>query len=248
MTPNIHVASFRNGDHICLFYRDAEEQLATAVPFVQVGLMRGERCLCVLPKERMDALFSGLDASGIDARKEMVRGALITATPEESYLKGGAFDRHQMVSFLDQGMREALNLGFTGYRGTGDLSWCVSDSTACGKMPEYEAMLDRYYPGNSALGICMYDANLFDAVQLDALMNAHRLALISKAHGKRAIRIRNGNAFGDVIFDYESPCLFHYTIQKNDGKELLNMGQESTLTAAMDAVESELRGLQRAEA
>lgn len=245
---DIHVASFRNGDHICLFYRSAEEQLATAAPFVQVGLLRGERCLCVLPPERMDGLFSRLDAGGIDVRKEVSRGALLTATPEESYLKGGSFDRQQMVNFLDDGMREALKLGFNGCRGTGDLSWCVADSNTCGQMPEYEAMLDRYYPGKAALGICMYDANCFDNEQLDRLMEAHRLALTTIGHGKRAIRIRNGGAFGDVIFDYQSPRLFHYTVQKNGAKELLNMGQELTLTAAMDAVESALRALKRASA
>jgi hypothetical protein len=248
MTADIHVASFRNGDHICLFYRNAEEQLATAAPFVQVGLLRGERCLCVLPQERVDGLFSRLEASGIDVRKEVSRGALLMATPEESYLKGGSFDRQQMVEFLDDGMREALKLGFSGCRGTGDLSWCVSDSNTCGQMPQYEAMLDRYYPGKAALGICMYDVNCFDNEQLGRLMEAHRLALTTTSHGKRSIRIRNGGAYGDVIFDYQSPRLFHYTVQKNDAKELLNMGQELTLTAAMDAVESALRALKRASA
>lgn len=153
-----------------------------------------------------------------------------------------------MVNFLDGGMRDALKLGFSGFRGTGDLSWCVSDSNTCGQMPEYEAMLDRYYPGKSALGICMYDASCFDDTQLDRLMKAHRLALTTTSHGKRAIRIRNGEAFGDVIFDYQSLRLFHYTVQKNDVKELLNVGQELTLTAAMDAVESALRALKRSEA
>lgn len=248
MTPNIHAASFRNGDHICLFYRTIEEQLSTAAPFVQLGLLRGERCLCVLPEKKKDRLFSWLDASGVDPQNELSRGALLVLTPEETYLKGGRFDREQMVKLLDDGMREALRLGFTGYRGTGDLSWCVSDSNTCGKMPEYESMLDRYYPGKTALGICMYDANLFEDIELDKLMQAHRLALTTTNHGKRVIRLRKGNAFGDVIFDYESPHLFHYTVQKNDAKELLNMGQESTLTAAMDAVESALVVLNPANA
>jgi hypothetical protein len=248
MTPDIHVASFRNGDHICFFYRNAEEQILTAAPFVQVGLLRGERCLCVLPKSRIDGLFSWLDAHGIDATAEVQRGSLVLATPEETYLQGGNLNRSQMVKLLDDAMREALKLGFTGFRGTGDLSWSISDTNVCGQMPEYEAMLDRCYPGTSSLGICMYDANLCDEAHLNQLMEAHRLALIVPGPGKREIRIRSGKAFGDVIFDRESTQLFHYTIQRSDRKELLGVGQESSLTAAMDAVESSLRTLNRASA
>jgi hypothetical protein len=248
MNHDIHVASFRNGDHICFFYQDAAEQISTAGPFVQVGLQRGERCMCVLPKSRIDDLFSWLDAHGINADAETARGALLIATPQESYLQGGHFDRSQMVRLLDDAMRESLQLGFTGFRGTGDLSWAVTDSNACSQLAEYEKMLDRYYPGTTSLGICMYDAKLFDDSRLNQLMESHRLALIAPSPAKRAIRIRNGRAFGDVIFDRESTRLFHYTVQRSDGNELLTMGQESSLTAAMDAVESHLRTLKIARA
>lgn len=43
-------------------------------------------------------------------------------------------------------MKEAVPRGFTGFRGTGDLSWCVNDMDSCSQMPEYEAALDRYFP------------------------------------------------------------------------------------------------------
>jgi hypothetical protein len=248
MNHDIHVASFRNGDHICFFYQDATEQIATAGPFVKLGLQRGERCLCVLPKDRTDSLFSWLDAHAIDADTETARGALMLATPEESYLQGGTFDRSQMVGLLDSAMRQSLRLGFTGFRGTGDLSWAVTDSNTCGQLAEYEKMLDRYYPGTSSLGICMYDANLFDDSRLNQLMESHRLALVAPGPTKRAIRIRNGQVFGDVIFDRESSGLFHYTVQRSDVNELITLGQESSLTAAMDAVESHLRALNVARA
>jgi hypothetical protein len=39
---------------------------------------------------------------------------------------------------------------------------------------------------------------------------------------------------------------FHYTVQKTGRNELFSVGQEETLTAAMDAVEAALLSLQRA--
>jgi hypothetical protein len=85
-----------------------------------------------------------LRASGINPQKEVARGALLLSSPEEAYLVGGQFDRHAMIKFLDEAMQEAINLGFTGFRGTGDLSWAARDTGACAQMAEYEAMLNKF--------------------------------------------------------------------------------------------------------
>lgn len=235
-----HVVSFRKGDHICLFYKDVEEQLATAAPFVKLGLLADERCLCVLQKDNMERLLSCLDKGGVDCDKQIRDGALLLFRPEEAYLAGGHFDRRAMLKLLDDGMREALALGFTGFRGTGDLSWAARDAEVCGNLPQYEQMLDRYYPGKPALGICMYNCSFFDEAQLAKIMNVHRLGLVESSSGKRSLRIRNGERYGDVVFDRISPALFHYKVQQDNCTNFLSLGQETTLTAAIAAVESVL--------
>jgi DcmR-like sensory protein len=236
--------SFRHGDHICLFYNDINEQTILTVPFVKVGLLRGERCLCVLTTAQSDRLCSSLRASGIDPQKEVSRGALLFATPEEAYLATGKFQREAMVKLLNDGMQEALRLGFTGFRGTGDLTWAARDTGVCAQLPEYETMLDRYYPGTRSLGICMYDMRVFSAGQIDRLLKAHRLAILHPEHSKRAIRIRRDGVFGDVIFDRIRPSsVFHYVIQKDNSQELLMSGQDDSLTGAMNAVEAAIAAL-----
>jgi hypothetical protein len=80
-------------------------------------------------------------------------------------------------------------------------------------------------------------------VLISQVMDAHRVALTCPSPQKRAIRIRNGGAFGDVIFDRTSPSLFHYTVQNKGSSELLNVGQELSLGSAIDAVESAIRSL-----
>jgi hypothetical protein len=241
MHNEVHVVSFRHGDHICSFYRDEEEQMAIAAPFVRVGLLAGERCLCVLPQLQTELLLAALESSGINTSEEIARGALLLATPQQAYLAGGKFQRHAMAKLLDDGMREAVTMGFTGFRGTGDLSWAASDMGACGEMPEYEAMLDKYYPGKRSLGICMYDMRLFSAVQVEILMKAHRLSILHPSEEQRAIRIRKGRIFGDVLFDRTRPSsLFHFVVQKDDSAQVLMSGQDSSLTGAMKAVETVL--------
>lgn len=85
--------------------------MGVAAPFVQIGLLKGD----------------SLRSIGMNPEREVSRGALLVATPEQAYLRGGRFHREEMISFLDQAMKEAVSMGFTGFRGTGDLSWCAND-------------------------------------------------------------------------------------------------------------------------
>jgi hypothetical protein len=238
----IPAISFRQGDHVCLFYREPQEQMDVAAPFVQIGLLRGERCLCVLNSDQTDFLCQSLASRGMDAAHEIARGALLLASPQEAYLRGGRFDRDEMMKLLDDAMREALAMGFTGFRGTGDLSWAAHDTEACGRMPEYEEALDKYYPGQPALGICMYDQRMFTSTQRDTLQKAHRLALLNSSDDKKLVRIRKGKVFGDVVFDRDAQSsLFHFVVQRENSADVLLSGQESTLTGAIGAVENALR-------
>jgi len=241
---DLRVAAFQKGDHVCFFYRDPVDQIATAAEFVQTGLRQGERCLCVLPHGQSRQLVTALERLGVTTQDELSRGSLLLATPEEAYLSAGRFDRHIMVRFLERAMREAVSLGFTGFRGTGDLSWVARDTEACAQMPEYEAMLDRFYPGTASLGICMYNATWFPEGSLERIQRAHRLALMEPDPRKRAIRVRGRQAFGDVTFDRRSPELFHYTVQREGAEECLYAGQEATLSSAMEAVKSALHTLE----
>jgi hypothetical protein len=243
MAHDVCMTSFQKGDHICFFYRDLMERLSTAGAFVQVGLERGERCLCVLPPADSEQLLAWLENAGVDAAHQIASGALIFANPADAYLAAGSFNRELMLQFLDAAMREALKLHFTGFRGTGDLSWAARDLGACSQMPEYEAMLDRYYPGKHSLGMCMYNAGLFGENQLASVLEAHRLALLDSSESRRTLRIRKGRAFGDVTFDPQSPRLFHYTVQKNGSDALLHAGQAASLSAAMEMVNSVVSSL-----
>lgn len=104
-------------------------------------------------------------------------------------------------------------------------------------------MLDKYYPGKRSLGICMYDMRLLSPQQIESLMKAHRLSILHPSEDQRAIRIRKGNIFGDVLFDRARPAsLFHFIIQTDDSVHVLMSGQDSSLTGAMKAVENVLAG------
>ena len=234
----LHAVSFTKGDHICLFYRDWQDQISISAPFVELGLRRQERCLCILPEDRQLSLLEALKDSGVNPRMEIERGALLLLSPEQTYLSDGTFDSARMVELWETIVKESRSLGFECLRAMGDLSWAAPSSACCARLPEYEAVMDRFYPGKPALGLCLYDTRLFAADQLRELMKVHRFALSSPDPSTRAIRIREGRVYGHITFDRRVPSAFHYTVQEDDSPEFLGTGQESSLAVALAKVKN----------
>lgn len=238
MASPVHVLAFTKGDHICFFYRDADDWVSTVAPYVQLGLKRGERCFCVLPAGHAQRLRAELATLGVDTHAQEKRGAFSLLSPEETYLAEGGFDGARMTRLLEAAVKDAALQGFEGFRAMGDLGWAAKDSNCCAQLPAYERIMAKFYPGKPALGLCTYDMRLFDAFMLRELMGLHQLALSSPEPSKRAIQVRNGATFGEIVFDRSVPSLFHYTVQTDDSPVFLASGQEASLSEALSSVKA----------
>src|SRR3712207_2163635 len=86
------------GDHVCLVYEDATEQVATLVPYVKLGLERRERCLYVADDEAIGEVTRYLQNAGVDVGEETARGALHLLTKREAYLRFGYFNPDEVVT------------------------------------------------------------------------------------------------------------------------------------------------------
>src|SRR3712207_4236686 len=102
------IADLRQGDHVCLIYETAAEQLAATVPFVRDGLARGERALYIIDESTLPEVAAALAEGGIDVEHEVWRGALVLATKREAYLHSGVFDPEGMIRFVRQTVQEAV--------------------------------------------------------------------------------------------------------------------------------------------
>ncbi|HZQ92949.1 MAG TPA: MEDS domain-containing protein [Terriglobales bacterium] len=235
-----HVASFRTGDHICLFYRNADERAATLVPFVQVGLLLNERCVCILPPDEALGLKEALAQGGIRVEAAERKGSLRLITPEESYLRGGEFSASAMVELLRGEVLQALASGFHGFRAAGDLAWAVRAPGCYPELAEYESTLAEFVPALPARGLCMYDLRLFGPEQMDELMRLHRLAVSHPSPSTCSIRLRRHDGFGDVVFAHDHPHRFSYTVRKDHSSAHVSAGHALNLTAALRAIETSL--------
>ncbi|HEY4307578.1 MAG TPA: MEDS domain-containing protein [Gemmatimonadaceae bacterium] len=164
---------YRQGDHACTLYTTREEQLSAATEYIRGGLERGERCLFICVEHDVPTFRAALKDAGIDADAEEQRGALVLMTKEEGHLQGGSFDPARMIHTLDVAVKNALAAGFTGLCAGGDMSWILEDTDSVGRLAEYEALLNRFYRDNRALGLCLYNRRTLSDSVLDHGLATH---------------------------------------------------------------------------
>jgi PAS domain S-box-containing protein len=163
--------------HVCLVYDSQEEQLATVIPFLRIGLERGERCLYVMDENSASAVAAALSAEGVDVDSKLRSGALVLATKREAYLKEGRFDPDWMIGFLKESVEAALAAGFSALRVTAEMSWQLAGDPGAERLLEYEAKVNDFFHENKCLGVCQYNRRRFSAELLAGVIHTHPVVI-----------------------------------------------------------------------
>ncbi|ELY52605.1 MEDS domain-containing protein [Natronolimnohabitans innermongolicus] len=160
-------------DHHALLYESQEDQLSTIVSFVDEGLRRGERCLCVTheqtPDEYVDALRERVD--GIDSAIES--GQLVVESATDLYLSGGEFDPERVVNQLSNRCENAENAGCDGFRVAGEMSWALDHDVDFQRLERYERLVDELFVAKELRGVCQYDRERFPPEFLCNVLRYH---------------------------------------------------------------------------
>ena len=91
-------STLRGYRHVCAFFSSPEEEYDTLLPFVQDGLARGERAYHVLPAQYREEHLGRLGRAGVDVQEMQRTRQLEVATPQETYLRHGRFDKDAMLA------------------------------------------------------------------------------------------------------------------------------------------------------
>src|SRR6266850_1672274 len=99
--------------HVCAFFSSAQEEYDTLLPFVRDGLERGERAYHVLPSQYREEHLEQLRSAGIDVAAAQRCRQLEVATPQETYLRGGRFNKDTMLTLIQEALKTGATLGFS---------------------------------------------------------------------------------------------------------------------------------------
>jgi len=158
-------------DHLCSIYESAEEHLAVAVPFIKIGLDRGEKCLYIADDGTEAVVRDAMYAGGIDVERAIATDSLVLGNKEAAYLKHGSFNPQWMFTFWADATAEAIGQGFSALRATGETEWVVRGAPGLERWIEYESRLAHTLAHHRCLALCQYNRRLFPP---DLILNVLR--------------------------------------------------------------------------
>ena len=164
--------------HVCAFFSSPQEEYATLLPFVRDGIENGERAYHVLPGQYREEHLHQLRSAGIDVNAVQRSRQLEVATPEETYLRGGGFNKEAMLVTIQEALKAGPTLGFPLTRLIAHAETVLQDWSKANEWVEYEIRLNDVLPRFNDAVICTFDANLLDGTLLVDILRTHPVAII----------------------------------------------------------------------
>jgi hypothetical protein len=168
-------------EHVCVFYRGAQERDDVLSAFFGAGYAEGDKCLCIADDHDVTAV-----ADRLDPQRRRLPDQL-TVLPATAYLTDGRFRPDQAYERWNSLVGSYIADGYRRIRAAGDLSWFLRDHRATaglgatgggsGPLLEYEALCNRLVKGRPATIFCLYDLDLLDAGLLPGVLARHPTAL-----------------------------------------------------------------------
>jgi signal transduction histidine kinase len=172
------IGSIGQGEHLCLVYEDAADQLAAVVPYVAEGLRRGEQCVYLADDRSAGVVAAALHDGGVDVAAQREGGALVFITKHDAYLRDGVFRPQQTIAFLRESVAQARADGWSGVRLAGEMTWALDGGADAQQLVEYEALLNDFFPESGALGLCQYNRRRFPGETIYDVLCTHPVAVI----------------------------------------------------------------------
>ena len=160
-------------DHFCSIYESPEEHYAVAIPFMQMGLERGEKCIYIADDGTTDHVRQRMESEGIDVEGATASNALVVAGKEQAYLKHGSFDPDWMFTFWKEATDSAMSEGFSALRVTGETEWVVRGGQGLERWMEYESKLTHALSENNCSALCQYNRHHFPPEVIRDVIRTH---------------------------------------------------------------------------
>jgi len=150
------------GDHIAHFFRGEEQRFSVLGPYVETGLRRGDRCVCITDPDTGEGLRDWLEERGVD-----VAGARAT---DRLMLHPGRDSEEDMKRLADRIDTEARDDEDPFVRWAGDGAWALDRELTVCEMLRWEALYDEHSHDWRMLALCQFDLTVFESdMMMDAL-------------------------------------------------------------------------------
>ena len=164
-------------DHLCSIYESPEEHFAVAIPFIRIGLDRGEKCIYIADDETEPEVRAAMYAGGIDVERAIATGSLALEKKEAAYLKHGSFDPEWMFTFWADAAAGAMGQGFPALRVTGETEWVLRGAPGLERWMEYESRMTHMLADHKCFALCQYNRRLFPPELVLDVIRTHPIVI-----------------------------------------------------------------------
>src|SRR5438876_4151814 len=164
-------------DHLCSIYESPQEHYAVDVPFIRIGLDRGEKCIYIADDGTVGDVRQAMQSEGIDVERATASKALVLATKEQAYLKHGSFHPDWMFTFWKKATQLAMSEGFSAVRATGETEWVLRGGRGLERWMEYESRLTHTLSESNCSALCQYNRRLFPPELLLDVIRTHPMVV-----------------------------------------------------------------------
>jgi len=131
------------GQHICYIYNDDQERLDVMAKYLKSGQEEKEKLLYLVDSMTSEDMLRFLEESGIDFNGA-IPGEVTVSDALPSYCPEGLFKTEEMLELVKNFYLGAIDEGYAGARGTGEMGWCLNGcKVSYSDLMNYEARLNQ---------------------------------------------------------------------------------------------------------
>lgn len=159
--------------HLCLIYDNEEQRRKIVTEFLSAGLEQGELVRYFADTTSPEKLRAWLLETGVELSKAEEDGAFGVIKAENAYCPGGRFKPREVIENMVSRYDMARKAGYRGSRACGEMSWVLRDIPGADRFLEYEVRINTITESFPYVGMCQYDARLFDGATLFKVLQVH---------------------------------------------------------------------------
>ncbi len=159
--------------HVCLIFDNEEQRRKIVTQYLAAGLKRGDLVRYFAGTTSPTEVRAWLAETGIELPKAEETGAFAIARAENAYCPSGQFVPPEVITSMEARYVMARQAGYHGSRTTGEMTWVFRDIPGSDRLLEYETRINLITETFPYIGMCQYDARLFDGATLFKVLQVH---------------------------------------------------------------------------
>jgi hypothetical protein len=159
--------------HLCLIYDSEEQRRIIVSEFLAAGLKQGELVRYFADTTSPKEIRAWLLETGVELPKAEKDGAFGITSAESAYCPSGRFVPQEVIDNMVSRYAMAEKAGYRGSRACGEMSWALRDIPGADRFLEYEVRINTITETFPYIGMCQYDARLFDGATLFNVLRVH---------------------------------------------------------------------------